>query len=575
MYIVNDIQDMEDIENINEDKENFFTSEDIFKDTRFDTWDEVENYFNEYGSRNGFAIVKYRMERNSKGQVYEKTFVCEFSEEAALKGLQRNTKTKKLSCPWHINLSFLEHSTKIIITTFINQHNHPLVPKTQEFATKYHTKKPSKGPISKSAFSRPRSVDNKCKSCLVCQVLVSDKSLDTYIWILEYPALDAAIPIVFPETYPAHCIFHIAQNLPKNLKGKLGEKWNDFLKQFYHCRNSLSGIESTSKQVTTSNTVSTVGQDLFPEIIKVFNKYLTEPINNIIKTEISQCLFVNANLIKPSDKELNSEQENLQKMSDGFIKDQYDARFITLQAMIEEVEKDKVLEIWKVVDIRNGVSSQESIIFNHKRDAHDNKSMDKGILSTRKPVTISTTIPTLKKAVRKRNLYGQIWGLARTATLLAITLEELNIHEMSTNDETPLINKRPEVDEIEKPANDKTSINNEIPANDKIPTNDEILVNDETPVNEISAIDERLISNDACKIDSNINTELENNNQMEENEDKTKQDNEIIKMNLKNKNFLEEDPKLEIFTDVVYVIKWDTMLLFIRVWNSFPDLKFH
>uniref|UniRef100_U9UTR1 MULE transposase domain-containing protein n=1 Tax=Rhizophagus irregularis (strain DAOM 181602 / DAOM 197198 / MUCL 43194) TaxID=747089 RepID=U9UTR1_RHIID len=34
-------------------------------------------------------------------------------------------------------------------------------------------------------------------------------------------ALDATIPIVFPETYSAHCIFYIAQNLPKNLKAKL------------------------------------------------------------------------------------------------------------------------------------------------------------------------------------------------------------------------------------------------------------------------------------------------------------------------------------------------------------------
>ncbi|EXX75372.1 hypothetical protein RirG_042450 [Rhizophagus irregularis DAOM 197198w] len=99
-------------------------------------------------------------------------------------------------------------------------------------------------------------IDNKCKSCLVCQVLVSDESLDTHVWILKCikkatktapivmftdadPALDAAIPIIFSETYPVHCIFHIVQNLPKNLKAKLGEKWDDFIKQFYQYRNSL------------------------------------------------------------------------------------------------------------------------------------------------------------------------------------------------------------------------------------------------------------------------------------------------------------------------------------------------
>ncbi|CAB5396430.1 unnamed protein product [Rhizophagus irregularis] len=69
-------------------------------------------------------------------------------------------------------------------------------------------------------------IDNKNKMRFVCQVLANS-------------ALDATIPIVFPETYSAHCIFYIAQNLPKNLKAKLGEKWKDFIKQFYQCCNSL------------------------------------------------------------------------------------------------------------------------------------------------------------------------------------------------------------------------------------------------------------------------------------------------------------------------------------------------
>ena len=68
-------------------------SEDIPDDIKFDTWGEVDNYFDEYGARNGFTIVKYRMERNSKGQVHKRTLVCEFDGkykskkvEVALKG---------------------------------------------------------------------------------------------------------------------------------------------------------------------------------------------------------------------------------------------------------------------------------------------------------------------------------------------------------------------------------------------------------------------------------------------------------------------------------------------------------
>ncbi|CAB4487122.1 hypothetical protein RhiirA1_466912 [Rhizophagus irregularis] len=153
---INDMQDIKGVEYINIDKENNDTlistvysgpqypavkSEDIPKDTK----DEVDNYFDEYGARNRFAIIKYKMDQNSKGQVYKRTLVCEFSgkykskkmAEVALKETQQNTKTKKLNCPWHINLSFPDQATQIGVTTFINQHNHILVPKTQEFATKY------------------------------------------------------------------------------------------------------------------------------------------------------------------------------------------------------------------------------------------------------------------------------------------------------------------------------------------------------------------------------------------------------------------------------------------------------
>ena len=87
------------------------------------------------------------MYRNKQGQIHKRTLNCEFSgkykfkkkEEALLKGTQQNIKTKKSSCPWHINLTFPEHEIQIIITKFVNQHNHELVPKSQEFATKYQS----------------------------------------------------------------------------------------------------------------------------------------------------------------------------------------------------------------------------------------------------------------------------------------------------------------------------------------------------------------------------------------------------------------------------------------------------
>ncbi|GBB89020.1 hypothetical protein RclHR1_15660002 [Rhizophagus clarus] len=139
---INITQDIEGIEYTNVDKENSDTLiiefENIPKDTKFNMWDKVDNYFDEYGARNGFAIIKYRMKQNGKDQIHKRTLVYEFngtykpkkSAEAALKGTQQNIKTKKLNRLWHINLFFPDQTTQISITIFVNKHNHILVPKT-------------------------------------------------------------------------------------------------------------------------------------------------------------------------------------------------------------------------------------------------------------------------------------------------------------------------------------------------------------------------------------------------------------------------------------------------------------
>ncbi|RHZ55115.1 hypothetical protein Glove_420g99 [Diversispora epigaea] len=86
--------------------------------------------------------------------------------------------------------------------------------------------------------------------------LVSDETTESYKWILKYtkntimieslvfvtdayPAADATIEQIYVTTYQIHCIFHISENLPKNLKSKLCNQYNDFVHNFYLCRNSI------------------------------------------------------------------------------------------------------------------------------------------------------------------------------------------------------------------------------------------------------------------------------------------------------------------------------------------------
>jgi hypothetical protein len=111
-------------------------------------------------------------------------------------------------------------------------------------------------------------IDNHNCSRLVCQALVDDETAEAHIWILECtllatggkrqnenisggliplvfmtdsdPAVDAACIRIYKGCYAMHCIYHINQNLYKNLSGPLGENYSQFLSEFYNARNSLS-----------------------------------------------------------------------------------------------------------------------------------------------------------------------------------------------------------------------------------------------------------------------------------------------------------------------------------------------
>src|SRR6266540_1436931 len=100
------------------------------------------------------------------------------------------------------------------------------------------------------------AIDNNTRSRLVAQALVSDETTESYKWILEYmkkatmteplvfvtdadPAADAAIRQIYLTTYPIYCIFHISKNLPKNLKFKLYDQYDSFVRDFFICRNNV------------------------------------------------------------------------------------------------------------------------------------------------------------------------------------------------------------------------------------------------------------------------------------------------------------------------------------------------
>ena len=94
------------------------------------------------------------------------------------------------------------------------------------------------------------------RSYLIAQALISDETTESYKWILECtknttiteplvfvtdadPAADAAIGQIYENTYSIYCIFHISENLSRNLKSKLYDQYESFIHDFFLCRNSL------------------------------------------------------------------------------------------------------------------------------------------------------------------------------------------------------------------------------------------------------------------------------------------------------------------------------------------------
>lgn len=512
-------------------------TENISLDTTFASWEEAEIFLEEYGRRNGFSINKYRISRNKSSQLITKrTFTCEFGGKFKSNkketGNQRNTRTKKRQCPWHINLTFPEHATNITISLFENEHNHELRSDTCEFNSRYReiskeimdeieimtkhanlsitvqrnllkarfpkinytdsdlsnaiqrikiisrsnmhndasdlliglVQKKQENPhfflkfeldadnrlvrvfwmtpeqiilwikyhdviindntAKTNMYNMPLSlfvgIDNNGRTRLLAQAIVSDETFETYQWILQCalqatekqpivfftdadPAMDAAIPLQFPNSYHAHCIYHIAQNLPKNLKAKLGSLYNSFIEKFYKCRNSLceplffsrwtsllenfplakdyllrvlwpsnkswarcylkqiftAGIESTSRvegmnaiikktvrsnstlcqlvdqlserliseiqwgrfheyrSSTTSSISVSIGEDLFPSVIKIMEKYLCINTITAIKVEMAQCLYLQATIALFSELDFTQEQVIINRELEG------------------------------------------------------------------------------------------------------------------------------------------------------------------------------------------------------------------------------------------------------------------
>ena len=167
------------------------------------------------------------------------------------------------------------------------------------------------------------AVDNHFRTRLVAQALVNDETKETYEWLLSStlqatnyaprvfvtdadPGMDAAIDSQYSDTYPLHCIYHISQNLLRNLKAPLGNTFIDFLRDFYMCRNILSPVDFDSQWHSLIETypraASYLNSELYPSKERWAKAYTTkfftagisstsrvESENSVIKNSLQGC----------------------------------------------------------------------------------------------------------------------------------------------------------------------------------------------------------------------------------------------------------------------------------------------
>ncbi|CAB4476558.1 unnamed protein product [Rhizophagus irregularis] len=438
-------------------------SEDISLDTTFLSWEEVEDFLKDYGQSNGFAITKYRMEKNRSMQLITKrTFVCEFGgkfkskklESALQAGKQRNIRTKKCQCPWHINFTFPERATCITVSLFANQHNHELRPDAFEFSSKYRkftkemideieimTRYGNLSITLQRNLLKARFPKMNCSDSDLSNAIQKFKSLDRSN--MHNDASDLLINLVQkkqedPQFFVKFELDNDNRLTPGIESTSRVEGMNAIIKKTVRSNSTLCHlVDSLSERLTselqwkrsatTNSILLSTGDDLFPSITEILEKYLIINIATTIKEEMSQCLYLQATIISFSEVDFIQDQE--MEEHDGFIEDNYNVQMIKLQSIIDEIgfHISMIPERW-YQDAYQGMdlSQENNLVFAYEKGTTDNADSD-NILLLRKEITIPKCAPILKKAIDKKTKYGRLWGMAREATLLAL---ESNDNEM-------------------------------------------------------------------------------------------------------------------------------------------------
>jgi len=107
----------------------------LFSGRRFASWDECERFLNEWAKSQGFHLIKDRVTHDAEGITRRRTFICDHGRTYKSNST-KDTTTKKLNCPFSINVSCLKNNNPdglVIINKINDTHNHQLNRQMIEF----------------------------------------------------------------------------------------------------------------------------------------------------------------------------------------------------------------------------------------------------------------------------------------------------------------------------------------------------------------------------------------------------------------------------------------------------------
>ncbi|CAG8626642.1 13925_t:CDS:2 [Gigaspora rosea] len=103
----------------------------LYEGKKFSSWIICDSFLDKWSKSRGFKIIKDRVFKDDN-IVLKRSYIHEHGKKYESKSKQK-TFTKKISCPWHLNVSCSSNNGNITVNTIVNEHNHELSVESIQF----------------------------------------------------------------------------------------------------------------------------------------------------------------------------------------------------------------------------------------------------------------------------------------------------------------------------------------------------------------------------------------------------------------------------------------------------------